>query len=129
MELRRWIDANFTDNLMNKPGAEINCVVLEEDISKGQRVEEFDVMALVDDQWVKAASGTTIGKKRILTFPSVRADRIELKVTASRAEPHASLSGAYFIIMPSEISAGSVEMPAIEVTDRWCSSPAQAQAR
>ena len=125
MELRRWIDANFTDNLMNKPGAEINCVVLEEDISKGQRVEEFDVMALVDDQWVKAASGTTIGKKRILTFPSVRADRIELKVTASRAEPHASLSGAYFIIMPSEISAGSVEMPAIEVTDRWCSSTAR----
>ena len=125
MEFRRWIDANFSKNLLNKPGSEINCVVLEEDISKGQRVEEFDVIALVDGRRIKAVSGTTIGKKRILTFPPVRADRLELKVTASRAEPHASLSGAYFITMPSEISAESVEMPAIEVTDNWRSSTAR----
>lgn len=125
MEFRRWIDANFTKNLLNKPGSEINCVVLEEDISKGQRVEEFDVIALVDGRRIKAVSGTTIGKKRILTFPPVRADRLELKVTASRAEPHASLSGAYFITMPSEISAESVEMPAIKVTDNWRSSTAR----
>lgn len=125
MEFRRWIDANFTNNLLNKPGSEVNCVVLEEDISKGQRVEEFDVIALVDGRRIKAVSGTTIGKKRILTFPPVRADRLELKVTASRAEPHASLSGAYFITMPSEISAESVEMPAIKVTDNWRSSTAR----
>lgn len=125
MEFRRWIDANFTNNLLNKPGSEVNCVVLEEDISKGQRVEEFDVIALVDGRRIKAVSGTTIGKKRILTFPPVRADRLELKVTASRAEPHASLSGAYFITMPSEISAESVEMPAIEVSDNWRSSTAR----
>lgn len=125
MEFRRWIDANFTNNLLNKPGSEVNCVVLEEDITKGQRVEEFDVIALVDGRRIKAVSGTTIGKKRILTFPPVRADRLELKVTASRAEPHASLSGAYFITMPSEISAESVEMPAIEVTDNWRSSTAR----
>jgi hypothetical protein len=125
MEFRRWIDANFTNNLLNKPGSEVNCVVLEEDISKGQRVEEFDVIALVDGRRIKAVSGTTIGKKRILTFPPVRADRLELKVTASRAEPHASLSGAYFITMPSEISAESVEMPAIEITDNWRSSTAR----
>lgn len=125
MEFRRWIDANFTNNLLNKPGSEVNCVVLEEDITKGQRVEEFDVIALVDGRRIKAVSGTTIGKKRILTFPPVRTDRLELKVTASRAEPHASLSGAYFITMPSEISAESVEMPAIEVTDNWRSSTAR----
>ena len=125
MEFRRWIDANFTNNLLNKPGSEVNCVVLEEDISKGQRVEEFDVIALVDGRRIKAVSGTTIGKKRILTFPPVRADILELKVTASRAEPHASLSGAYFITMPSEISAESVEMPAIEITDNWRSSTAR----
>ncbi len=102
MELRQWIDANFTDNKLNSLPATINTVVIEEDISKGQRVEEFEVSALVDGVWHKVAQATTIGKKRILTFDNIKAEALKLNVTASRNVPHASITGAYSITMPGE---------------------------
>ena len=120
MELRRWIDANFSDNRLQaasgRPGR-VNCIVAEEDISKGQRVEAFDVEALVDGQWQTVTSGTTIGKKRILTFPEVDAEAMRLTVRQSRLEPFATLAGAYLIEMPAEGSASASALTPIDNAD------------
>lgn len=103
MEFRQWIDKNFSDNRMGHKGAEINTVVLEEPADSGQRVEAFDVEVLTPDgMWRKVASATTIGNKRILTFPPIAADDVRLSVTSSRAQPHARIAGTYFIEMPQE---------------------------
>lgn len=44
--------------------SEINVVLLQEDITKGQRVESFEVEALTSDGWKTIAKETTIGYKR-----------------------------------------------------------------
>lgn len=56
-----------------KPKSEINVVMLQEDITKGQRVEAFTVEALTDNGWKEVGKGTTIGYKRMLRFPAVKA--------------------------------------------------------
>ncbi len=123
MELKEWIDVNFSDNRISVynsdnlsaslvPGSVINTVVLTEDISRGQRVEEFDVKVCRDGLWQKVASGTTIGNKRIITFPDTKADSVKIDVTMSRNQPNLTLSGVYNIVLPLEVN---VDIPGYEV--------------
>jgi alpha-L-fucosidase len=71
---------------LNEP-EEIHYFIVQEYIRLGQRVKEFSVEALVDDQWIEIASGTTIGYKRILEFEPVKAKSIRLSVRKSKACP------------------------------------------
>lgn len=112
MELRRWIDTNFSDNLIDDKGmavgnapVEVNCIVLEEDIAKGQRVEKFTVNAKdADGKPVKLTEGTTIGKKRILTFPTTRVSAISVDVDQYRGRDfHVKPLKAYKIELPEHI--------------------------
>ena len=70
--------------------ATFNTAMLQEDISKGQRVEKFIIEALVGEQWDTVAAGTTIGYKRFLRFPEVRADEVRLTIVSARARPYIS---------------------------------------
>jgi alpha-L-fucosidase len=65
----------------------IHYFIVQEYIRLGQRIKEFSVDALVDDQWIEIASGTTIGYKRILEFKPVEAKSIRLSVWKSKACP------------------------------------------
>lgn len=67
-------------------GAKINCVMLQEDISKGQRVERFTVELLIDGQWIAVGKGTTIGYKRLLRFPATTAEKVRVIINESRRE-------------------------------------------
>jgi alpha-L-fucosidase len=58
--------------------------MLQEDIRLGQRVEEFALEAWNGTGWVKFATGTTIGYKRLLRFPEVTARRVRLLISGSR---------------------------------------------
>ena len=76
----------------------INCVVLKEYINKGQHASHFIVTLLYDKyKVVHKMSGTTIGRKRILTFPAVRADRIILSFSADNSPLAISEIEAYYI--------------------------------
>nr|MDE6490701.1 alpha-L-fucosidase [Muribaculaceae bacterium] len=111
-ELGRWIRKNFTRNLVTgdlgdntvrlTPGSKVNCVVLREDISRGQRVEQFRLHALTGGRWSEIARGTTIGNKRIVTFDTVNADALQLHVVSARGETHLLPVEAYMIAMPDE---------------------------
>lgn len=74
---------------------EFNMLLLQEDIRKGQRVEQFSLEYFADGEWKKATSGTTVGYKRILRFPVVRADRLRLKIEASRAKAVIAEAGIF----------------------------------
>jgi alpha-L-fucosidase len=50
-------------------------------------VRAFSVDALSEGQWKKVAEGTTIGRKRILRFPTLRASKIRLNILDSKASP------------------------------------------
>jgi alpha-L-fucosidase len=69
--------------------------MLQEDISVGQRVERWVFEAEDHGDWVRVASGTTIGYKRLLRFPAVTARRVRLRILSSRLEPVIVRIGLY----------------------------------
>jgi alpha-L-fucosidase len=66
---------------------EVNRIILQEYIRLGQRVQEFEVEALVDGEWNKVVEGTTIGNKVIRKFPVVKASQVRLTIKRSKACP------------------------------------------
>ena len=66
---------------------ELDRVNLEEDLRFGQRVRTFTVEILRDGAWSPWASGTTIGHRRILRGPPVRAEAVRVTCTGFRAPP------------------------------------------
>ena len=79
-----------------KEGSPVNLVVLQEDITKGQRVEEFEVEGLVDGQWKSLGKGTTVGYKRILRIPDTQATQLRVKLLSTRLKANISNVAAYY---------------------------------
>ncbi|RIH63037.1 glycoside hydrolase family 29 [Mariniphaga sediminis] len=67
--------------------AEINRVLIQEDIRLGQRVKKFKLEALVENEWQLVASETTIGRKRILRFPNITTSKLRLTIEDAKASP------------------------------------------
>jgi alpha-L-fucosidase len=62
-------------------------IVLREPVALGQRVRSFAVEAEIDGAWRELARGTTIGRKRILTFAAVRSSSVRVRILDARACP------------------------------------------
>ena len=113
-EFRAYLDEAFADNkvvggdklwkaaqgqqkeYVIKDNSEINVVMLQEDISKGQRVEEVDVEVFTDGAWKTVAQGTTIGYKRMFRFPAVEAEKMRVTIKASRNIANICNVAAYY---------------------------------
>ena len=80
-----------------KSGSEINVVMLQEDISRGQRVEAFSVEAQTADGWKEIAQGTTVGYKRLLRFPDVKANQLRIKIKSCRLTANISRVAAFYV--------------------------------
>ena len=72
-----------------------NRFLVQEYIRLGQRVKAFTVEAFVDGNWKEVAKATTIGFKRILRFPSVKATKVRFNITDSKSCPVISNIGIY----------------------------------
>ena len=96
-----------------KPTA-FNRFVAEEDIRYGQRVKKFSLEALVDGQWqplkdelverLRVGDGTsgmngdgltTIGHRRIICFPTVKATKLRFTILDSKCEPIITRTSVY----------------------------------
>ena len=85
-----------------KPTA-FNRFLAEEDIRYGQRVKKFSLEAEVDGQWqplkdelVENGDGlTTIGHRRIICFPTVKATKLRFTITDSKCEPIIKRTSVY----------------------------------
>jgi len=75
----------------------INCVLLREPIQLGQRVKSFSVELLNKGKVVYQMEGTTIGNKRILTFPRTEADGVRIVIKSARAPAVLNRFAAYLI--------------------------------
>ena len=68
-----------------KENKKVNCIVLYEDLAKGQQCASFKLLLFnKKDELIKEIHGTTIGRKRILTFPAVDINTIELTIEAQK---------------------------------------------
>lgn len=101
----------------------VNTVLLQEDILKGQRVEEFTVEGLVNDEWVKITEGTTIGYKRLLRFNDTQAAKIRITIDETRDIANIKKVGAYY----APVLKGSVmEVKLTDITtEKWIENSTQ----
>jgi alpha-L-fucosidase len=74
---------------------EIDCVMLQENYRNGQRVESFEIYIQSGGEYKKITSGTTIGFKRLLRFPTVKTSRVRLVIKSARDYPEISTFGLY----------------------------------
>lgn len=101
----------------------VNTVLLQEDILKGQRVEEFTVEGLVNDEWIKITEGTTIGYKRLLRFNDTQATKIRITIDETRDIANIKKVGAYY----APVLKGSVmEVKLTDITtEKWIENSTQ----
>jgi alpha-L-fucosidase len=99
MGFKKLRDESFKSNLAGKIGKltnnsitvvlknkqPINCVVLHEPIAKGQFIAKGKLQVLNGKAIIAEKDFTTIGRKRILTFPTVEATAIKILVEESKA--------------------------------------------
>jgi alpha-L-fucosidase len=69
--------------------------MLQEQITVGQRIEEFVLDAWTEGEWKEIARATTIGYKRLLRFREVTASKVRVRITRSRAAPTLSNFGLF----------------------------------
>ena len=75
----------------------VDCIVLQEPIRMGQRVIRFSVRITNADGSVYNTGGTTIGHKRILTFPKQVARSIRIYIDEAKATPLIGELNAFMI--------------------------------
>ena len=111
MDFKKIRDAAFKTNLFRnarilrtnnsieihlKEAVEINAIQLMETISQGQRVVKFEISGGNDvSKFETFANGTTIGHKKIVTFPTQKLKYFRIKITESKATPMISEVSGY----------------------------------
>ncbi len=95
-KFKPWSVENTQSIELDTKGKLLNTILVQEDISKGQRVEAFEVNGLVDGVWKKLGVGTTIGYKRILKLDDVNPSKIRLTILKTRATAHLSNLELYY---------------------------------
>lgn len=85
----------------------INAVSLEEMIDYGQRVISFSIECWRNDHFEKVFAGTTIGRKKIAGFPSVKTKRVRVTIHETKAPVVIRSISAYYIknlpqVLPTE---------------------------
>ncbi len=82
---------------LNQPST-INCIILEENLVAGQQCAAFTIeLKDQNNQLIKEIEGTTIGHKRILTFPDTEVNSIVLKIQDQKKSTRIAEIAAYRI--------------------------------
>jgi alpha-L-fucosidase len=55
-------------------------ILIREPIKYGQRISEFEIEIMDDNGWKSVFQGTTIGYKRLIRIPAVKASRVRLRI-------------------------------------------------
>lgn len=79
---------------LEKP-AFFNVIQIQEPIQMGQRISQFHIEVLLKREWHLLVNGTTVGYKRLLYFPKVKAQNLKLSIDRSRADPLISYFGVH----------------------------------
>ena len=72
--------------LFKKPVA-LNHVVLQEDLSKGQRVLSYIIEGYVQNKWIKLYEGSSVGNKKIDHFNTVVVEKIRVRFLKFKGTP------------------------------------------
>ena len=80
------------------PGKQpVNCCIIQEDISQGERIREYQIEAKINGKWQKVCEGKSVGHKRIERFADIEATSLRLVVSNSIAAPVIKELNAFYI--------------------------------
>ncbi|EGJ71605.1 coagulation factor 5/8 type domain protein [Bacteroides coprosuis DSM 18011] len=111
----------------------INTLLIQEDISNGQRIEKFEIEGKFDDEWIQIAEGTTVGYKRLIRLPQdIKVEKLRLTILQARGNAYISKLGAFYCPPAEKTTASRVineydsqlwkttcmDVPLSQVTDR-----------
>lgn len=86
------------DLIIELPGEKkINCIVLKENISRGQTIRNFRIVLTGKDKSSSEISGTSVGRKRILSFPTKKIISMHVYLYDDRGRNNISSISAYFM--------------------------------
>jgi hypothetical protein len=68
-------------------GKEINHIVLQENIAKGERIRKFVLEGKTSDGWQPIFEGSCIGHKFIHKFDDMEVSEVRLNILESKGEP------------------------------------------
>ncbi|HKB44823.1 MAG TPA: alpha-L-fucosidase [Chitinophagaceae bacterium] len=94
--------ASYAINLQNfvvqlQQPAKLNCIVLREAIHLGQTVRRFNIVLYNGDKIVSQITGTSVGRKRILTFPAITVTSFKVYLQDAMGNDNISGIAAYLI--------------------------------
>lgn len=75
----------------------INCIVLREAIHLGQSIRRFSVVLYKGDKAIGEIQGTSVGRKRILTFPAMNITSFRVYLEDAQGNDNISGIAAYLI--------------------------------
>lgn len=81
---------------LEKPAA-INHIIIQEDISKGERIRSYEIEGFVDGKWKVLATGESVGHKRIEQIKNIEVSRLRIKVLKAVREPQIKNLSLYFV--------------------------------
>ena len=84
----------------------INHLILQEDLSKGQRVLSYIIEGYSKGKWSKLYEGSSIGNKKIDYFKSIELEKIRVNFVKSKATPQIKNFSAYHIL--SDVVEGKI---------------------
>jgi alpha-L-fucosidase len=100
----RGLDASggYAINLQNfvvqfSQPSKINCIVLREAIHLGQTIRKFNIVLYNGDKIISQISGTSVGRKRILTFPATTVTSFKVYLQDTMGNDNISGIAAYLI--------------------------------
>ncbi len=103
--VKRWLNAGVTDENRHtfaefdkvpsesfleidlKKKKTFNALAVKEKIEDGQQVKAFKIEILEGKKWREIARSTTIGARKILTFPEVKARKVRITILDAKAPP------------------------------------------
>ena len=77
--------------------AKVNCIVLREAIHLGQTIRKFSVVLYNGNKVIKEIPGTSVGRKRILTFPATTITSFKVYLVDAQGNDNVSGVAAYLI--------------------------------
>lgn len=77
----------------------INCCIIQEDISRGERVRQYKIEAKVGGKWQSICDGKSIGYKRIEQFDPVNTKELRLVIINSIELPYINNFSAFNTVL------------------------------
>ncbi|MEX2028770.1 MAG: alpha-L-fucosidase [Candidatus Curtissbacteria bacterium] len=78
----------------------VDHIILQEDITKGERVRAFILEVNLDGKWKEVYRGSSIGHKHIVPIVSVVTDKVRFVALSSKGEPQLKSMSVYKIDQP-----------------------------